>query len=114
MHASIKQNRNRFFATFCLAAALLFPVLAAEANEGTSAPSLDAMKFGEVLDAYRAAPEPTPMQSGVYKCCEGYSSTGKPLNCVWKPLNSGCVDGKTPAWCPSEHSDPSNCTYVPQ
>jgi hypothetical protein len=112
MKTILKQKRNRFFATFGLAAALLYPVLTAEANEGASAESHGAIKSGEVLDTYRAAPEPTPMQSqGVIKCCSG-NVDGHPDTCVWKPIGDECQGDKAPAWCPSEHSHPSNCRYL--
>ena len=90
----------------------MYPVLAAEANEGASAQSHGAMEHGEPLDAYPAAPEPVPMQSGgVIKCCHGHNSDGSPATCVWKPKEDSCPSDYTPAWCPSEGSEPSSCQY---
>ena len=108
-------KRNWFFATALLAAALMYPVLAAEANEGASVQSQDAVERGAQLVGYQAAPRPEPMQSGAIKCCKDDDGDGTPDTCVWLPSSGHCGENGSEyyrALCPSEHSDPSNCRFL--
>lgn len=114
MKTHLAHNRNRFLATAFLAAALLYPVFTAQANEGTSTQSLGAMEHGEQLVGQPAAPAPEPM-SGVVKCCHGENDNGNPETCVWLPTGGSCSQYGPEyrrALCPSENSDPSNCRYL--
>ncbi|TKD04493.1 hypothetical protein [Polyangium fumosum] len=115
MKTTLAHNRNRFFATAFLAAALLYPVFTAQANEGVSAQNLGAVEHGEPLVGHRTAPAPEPMQSGVVKCCHGENGSGNPETCVWLPIGGSCShygEEYRRALCPTELSDPSNCRYL--
>ncbi|MDI1432526.1 hypothetical protein [Polyangium sorediatum] len=115
MKTSLEHKRNWFFATAFLAAALLYPVLTAEASEGVSAQSQDAVEQAEQLVGYQTAPEATPMQSGVIKCCKDTNGDGTPDTCVWLPSTGHCGENGGEyhrALCPSEDSHPSRCQFM--